>query len=104
MAAVGRYQVNVRRNRWDTLLRLLLSFAFGGVTLLVLFYLIPQTYIGRGVLLIALSLALAAVIIVRLFSERVFGAYLFTQKLLVLGAGVNSSEERSVGKSVWRYV
>lgn len=90
MAAFGLYQVNVRRNRWDTLLRLLLSFAFGGVALLVLFYLIPQTYIGRGVLLIALTLALAAIIIVRLLSERLFSADLFKQKVLVLGAGVNA--------------
>lgn len=91
MAAFGLYQVNVRRNRWDTLLRLLLSFAFGGVALLVLFYLIPQTYIGRGVLLIALALALAGVIGVRLLSERVFSADVFKQKVLVLGAGANAN-------------
>lgn len=90
MAAFGLYQVNVRRNRMDTFLRLLLSFAFGGVGLLVLFYLIPQTYIGRGVLLIALTLALAGVIIVRLLSERLFSADLFKRKVLVLGAGVNA--------------
>jgi len=90
MAAFGLYQVNVRRNRWDTLLRLLLSFAFGGVALLVLFYLIPQTYIGRGVLLIALTLALAGVIVVRVLSEHVFSADVFKQKVLVLGAGANA--------------
>lgn len=91
MAAFGLYQVNVRRNRWDTLLRLLLSFAFGGVALLVLFYLIPQTYIGRGVLLIALTLALVGVVAVRLLSERVFSADVFKQRVLVLGAGANAS-------------
>lgn len=90
MAAFGLYQVNVRRNRRETLLRLVLSFAFGGIGLLVLFYLIPQTYIGRGVLLIALALALAGVIIIRVLSEHVFSADLFKQKVLVLGAGANA--------------
>lgn len=91
MAAFGLYQVNVRRRRVDTLLRLVLSFGFGGIALLVLFYLIPQTYIGRGVLLIALALALGGVIVVRLLSERVFSADIFKQKVLVLGAGVNAN-------------
>jgi len=91
MAAFGLYQVNVRRNRMDLLLRLLLSFAFGGVALLVLFYLIPQTYIGRGVLLIALTLGLVGVVMVRLLSERVFSADLFKQRVLVLGAGTNAN-------------
>ncbi|PKM15748.1 MAG: sugar transferase [Gammaproteobacteria bacterium HGW-Gammaproteobacteria-2] len=90
MAAFGLYQANVRRNRMETLLRLLLSFAFGGVALLVLFYLMPQTYIGRGVLLIALTLALVCVILVRVLSEHVFSADLFKQKVLVLGAGANA--------------
>jgi sugar transferase (PEP-CTERM system associated) len=91
MAAFGLYQVNVRQNRMDMLLRLLMSFAFGGVALLVLFYVIPQTYIGRGVLLIALTLALAGVTAVRLLSGRVFGADVFKQRVLVLGAGVNAN-------------
>lgn len=90
MAAFGLYQVNIRRNRSETLLRLVLSFAFGGIGLLVLFYLIPQTYIGRGVLLIALSLALAGVVVVRVLSEHVFGAEIFKQRVLVLGAGANA--------------
>jgi len=91
MAAFGLYQVNVRQNRIDMLLRLLMSFAFGGIALLVLFYVIPQTYIGRGVLLIALTLALAGVTAVRLLSGRVFGADVFKQRVLVLGAGVNAN-------------
>jgi sugar transferase (PEP-CTERM system associated) len=91
MAAFGLYQVNVRQNRMDMLLRLLMSFAFGGIALLVLFYVIPQTYIGRGVLLIALTLALAGITAVRLLSGRVFGADMFKQRVLVLGAGVNAN-------------
>ena len=37
MAAFGLYQVHVRLNRLDFVLRLLMSFAFGGIALLVLY-------------------------------------------------------------------
>ena len=46
---------------WNSSLRLLLSFAFGGIALLVLYYVFPPPYIGRGVLAIALALRLHGV-------------------------------------------
>ena len=58
MTAFGLYQAHVRHNRIDFVLRLSLSFAFGGVALLVMYYLIPQTYVGRGVMALALALGL----------------------------------------------
>ena len=48
MACFGLYQTYVRHNHWDFLLRLLLSFTFAGIGLVLAFYLLPQTYIGRG--------------------------------------------------------
>src|SRR5690606_5982148 len=56
MAAFGLYQPHVRHNRIDLMLRIGLGFAFGGVGLLVLYYLVPATYIGRGVLAISLAI------------------------------------------------
>src|SRR5690606_27933209 len=50
MAAFGLYQVHSRCSRMDLLLRLGMSFAFAGIALLVTYYVVPQTYIGRGVL------------------------------------------------------
>src|SRR3546814_21083688 len=44
MAAFGLYQAHVRQNRIDFLMRLLLSFAFGRIHLLVLYYVAPKTY------------------------------------------------------------
>src|SRR5690606_35835895 len=44
MATFGLYQPHVRHNRVDLMLRIGLGFAFGGVGLLVLYYLVPATY------------------------------------------------------------
>jgi len=90
MAAFGLYQAHVRHNRMDFLLRLLLSFTFGGVGLLVLFYVLPVTYIGRGVLAISLGLGLFAVALIRLGLQHVFQMDVFKRRILVLGAGHNA--------------
>src|SRR5690606_9311242 len=77
-------------NRNDFLLRLLLSFAFGGTALLVLYYVLPATYIGRGVLLLALAAAFAGVYLLRSVSQAMFQSDVFRRRVLVLGAGHNA--------------
>src|SRR5690606_6280338 len=86
----GLYQVHGRLNRTDFLLRLVLSFAFGGVALLVFFYLVPDAHIGRGVLGLTLVLGLACVLLVRSAAVSLFGADTFKRRVLVLGAGCNA--------------
>lgn len=90
MAAFGLYQAHVRHNRTDFVLRLLLSFSFGGIALLVLYYLVPESYIGRGVLALSLMLGVLAVFVLRTIVYRIFGADVFKRRLLVFGAGRNA--------------
>ncbi len=90
MAAFGLYQMHVRHNRLDFLLRLGLSFAFGSVALLVLYYLVPQTYIGRGIMALALAMGLIAVASARLILLHVFRTDMLRQRILVIGAGENA--------------
>ena len=87
MAAFGLYQPHARHNRIDLVLRIALAFGFGGVVLLVLYYLVPQTYIGRGVLAIALGLGFVAICALRLMVYRLFGIQAFKRRILILGAG-----------------
>ncbi|QNP40680.1 TIGR03013 family XrtA/PEP-CTERM system glycosyltransferase [Lysobacter solisilvae (ex Woo and Kim 2020)] len=87
MVAFGLYQVHVRHNRMEFGVRLVLSFAFAGVALLVLYYLIPATYIGRGVLAMALAFGIVLVGALRLVVDRLFKTDVFRRRVLVLGAG-----------------
>ena len=91
MMAFGLYQVHGRLNRTDFLLRLTLSFSFGGVALLVFFYLVPDAHIGRGVLGLTLAIGLAGVLLVRSAAVPLFGAETFKRRVLVLGAGRNAN-------------
>lgn len=90
MAAFGLYQVHVRHNRMDFILRLALSFAFGGMALLVLYYVLPQAYIGRGVMAMSLLISLVGVVVIRLLVMHVFSTDVLRQRVLVLGAGKNA--------------
>ena len=90
MVAFGLYQVHVRHNRMEFLLRLTMSFAFGGIGLLVLYYLLPSTYIGRGVLAISLVVGFLAIGGLRLLVGRVVKTDVFRRRVLVLGAGTNA--------------
>jgi sugar transferase (PEP-CTERM system associated) len=103
MAAFGLYQVHVRHNRIDFLLRLVLSFAFGAIGLLVLYYLVPQVYIGRSVFVLSLTLGFFGIVAVRSLSQRVLGGDAFKRRVLVYGAGtnadlINSSLRRSADR------
>jgi sugar transferase (PEP-CTERM system associated) len=71
-------------------IRLLLSFAFGGISLLVLYYLVPPAYIGRGVLALALAIGLVAVAALRMAVGRLVKTDIFRRRVLVLGAGQNA--------------
>lgn len=91
MAAFGLYQAYVRHQQSDLMLRLLLSFSISGIGLPVLYYLVPQVYIGRGILAMGLGLALLAVFAARTVVQRLVGKDALKRRVLVLGTGHNAS-------------
>ncbi len=90
MAAFGLYHVHVRYRRTEFLLRLSMSFLFGGVALVVVFYALPQAYIGRGVLALSLAISLLAILVLRVASMHVIRVESLKQRVLVYGAGQNA--------------
>lgn len=91
MTAFGLYQVHVRYQRMDFALRLLLSFTFGGVALVVIYYLLPQMYIGRGVLAISLGIGFVAIGLLRISAIRMLRIDVLKQRVLVYGAGSSAN-------------
>ena len=91
MAMFGLYQEHLRPRLSDLVLRILLAFMIGACALLVVYYVLPPAYIGRGVLAIALVLSLASAVATRLTAARLFHAGTFKRRVLVLGAGDNAN-------------
>ena len=90
MAAFGLYQAHVRHNPSELMLRMLLAFVFGGVGLLVTYYVVPQTYMGRGLLSINLALGFASVAALRWGARRLAGGHAYKRRVLVYGAGTQA--------------
>lgn len=90
MAALGLYEVHGRLNRFEFVLRLLVSFALGGIALMVLYYLVPAAYIGRGVIVIAMVLGMVGIAVMRFCLVHAVSGDLFRRRVLVLGAGSNA--------------
>ncbi|WP_447940065.1 TIGR03013 family XrtA/PEP-CTERM system glycosyltransferase [Pseudoxanthomonas mexicana] len=90
MTAFGLYQTHVRHTRMDFVLRVTLSFAFGGIALVVLYYLLPQAYLGRGVLAMSLAIGLVGIVVVRVAWVHLFHSDVLKQRVLILGAGRNA--------------
>ncbi|HET7561705.1 MAG TPA: sugar transferase, partial [Rhodanobacteraceae bacterium] len=92
MVALGLYQNHLRANWRGLFTRQAVGFVLGGSALLVLYYVFPPTYIGRGVLSIALVVGFLAITAFRIVFLRLIDADLFKRRVLVLGAGARAAQ------------
>lgn len=92
MAALGLYQVHIHANWWGRLTRQAVAFALGGIALTALYYALPDTYIGRGVLGLALATGYLAVLAGRAIFLRLADISAFKRRVLILGAGHFAAE------------
>ncbi|MBS0581905.1 MAG: TIGR03013 family PEP-CTERM/XrtA system glycosyltransferase [Proteobacteria bacterium] len=87
MAALGLYQPHVRETPSGVLLRQAVGFAIGGVLLVLLYYAIPQIYIGRGVIGLSLFFGLLLVCAFRVWFLSLIDSEMLKRRVAVLGAG-----------------
>lgn len=92
MAALGMYQMDIRWNFENILLRLLPSLAMGLGVIAFVFYLFPELYFGRGLLAIVMLLALLLLLLIRILFFRWSGLDKLRVRALVLGVGSNARE------------
>lgn len=87
MAALGLYQAHMRETWFGLIARQAIAFLLGSVLLIVIYYLLPQVYIGRGVFGIAVALAFVTIAVFRLAFLRIVDIEALKRRVLVLGAG-----------------
>jgi len=90
MMAVGLYQARIREGIIGILLRLIIAYSIGIVALALLFYLVPDAFLGRGILIISTILSLTIILVIR-YAIYKYDSNLFKRRILVLGAGKNAS-------------
>jgi sugar transferase (PEP-CTERM system associated) len=92
MAALGQYQTHMRSSWFGLLARQVVAFALGGVGLIVAYYVVPQAYVGRGVMGIALLLGLVLVMAFRSVFMRLVEIEALKRQVLILGAGQRAAQ------------
>lgn len=92
MAAMGMYQSDFKLEFESILLRLMPAFALSFAIMTLIFYVLPDLYFGRGLLAIAMILAFALLLLLRMLFFRLPGVEFFRPRAIVLGSG-NSAYE-----------
>jgi sugar transferase (PEP-CTERM system associated) len=87
MAAMGLYQVRSREDPIGMFVRVLAAFALGSVFSIILFYLFPSLYFGRGVFSLTLLFSLLAVGTLRPLFFQFLDQHSPGSRLLIIGAG-----------------
>jgi len=91
LGALGLYQTHLRETWFGMLARQAVGFALGWVGLVVVYYVIPQARIGRGILAIALLIAFIAIAGFRALAMRLVDVDSLKRRVLVLGAGLRAA-------------
>ncbi|HUA80346.1 MAG TPA: TIGR03013 family XrtA/PEP-CTERM system glycosyltransferase [Dyella sp.] len=91
MAALGEYRTHLRTTWQGAVARQAVGFVIGGVLLVIGYYVVPQAYVGRGVLSMALVMGFLAVMMFRLLFMRLVDIESLKPRLLILGTGQRAS-------------
>ncbi|HNR91628.1 MAG TPA: TIGR03013 family PEP-CTERM/XrtA system glycosyltransferase [Dokdonella sp.] len=102
-AALGLYQPRLRDGWFGVFARVGIGFVLGGTASVILYYLVPQAYVGRGVLGIALVIGFPLVLALRAAFMRLVNVEALKRRVLVLGSGeraamINSRMRRRVDR------
>ena len=87
LSALGLYQPRLRESWFGLFARHAIGFVLGGIAMALLYYVIPQAYVGRGVLGIALLIGFPTVIAFRATFMRLIDVEALKRRVLVLGSG-----------------
>ena len=92
IAAFGGYRQHLRTTWQGAVARQAVAFVIGGLLLVVGYYAVPQAYVGRGVLGIALAIGFLAVMVFRLLFMRVVEIESLKPRVLILGTGQRAAQ------------
>ena len=87
LAALGMYQPRLRENWTGLFARQCVGFLVGGSAVALLFYILPQAYVGRGLLGLALLIGFLLLTLSHAAFARLVDVEALKRRVLVLGSG-----------------
>ena len=93
MSAMGMYQLNFSEGlRNPFFLKLMPSFLMGFVILTLVFYIAPELYFGRGILLFVFLIAASGIFLARMIFFKTSEQRFFESRIIFLGGGPLAKE------------
>lgn len=93
MTAFGLHQRDVKQEGvWGYPIRFIVSFVVGLVTMLLIFYVVPNLYLGRGAFALVFLLAFVGTALTRLIFVRLFKLDAMLRRVMLLGSGSRSAK------------
>jgi sugar transferase (PEP-CTERM system associated) len=87
MLALGMYQAQMRDSPFGGIVRQVIGFAIGSLFLIIVYYLIPQSYIGRGVFVLSIVIGFVLVFVFRTMFLNLMDTNMLKRRILVYGTG-----------------
>jgi sugar transferase (PEP-CTERM system associated) len=103
MSTLGMYQINFKEGIRNTLLRLMPAIACAFATTTVIFYLVPDLYFGRGILILATIIGGFGILGVRILFYKSSEFKLLESRIIFLGVGSLAKECSDLAKNNLAY-
>lgn len=99
MTAFGLYRWDARETNWGYYGRFIGSLLVGVVALVVVFYLVPHVFVGRGAFALTFLFAAVGTATARYIFVHAFANQALKRRILVLGTGARAAEIQKLAKN-----
>lgn len=96
LTAMGLYQRNLIIDFASMMIRIFIGFGIGFLLITLAFYVLPELFLGRGIIGFALISAFFSIILSRTLFQKVMSSKGFKSRVLVLGSGKNACQVESL--------
>ena len=92
MTAFGLYGSALHKNDREYPVRLLASYPVGALVMVIIFYVMPASFLGRTIMALTFLFSLTLTVLARVVFFRIVGGETLKRRVLVLGSGSRAAE------------
>jgi len=92
MTAFGLYGSALQKNDREYQVRFLASYPAGALVMVIIFYVIPASFLGRGIMALSFLFSLILTVLARVVFFGIVGGETLKRRVLVLGSGSRAAE------------
>src|SRR5205809_2338739 len=92
MTAFGLYGTALHKRDREYQVRFLASYPAGALLMVIVFYVVPTSFLGRGILALSFLFSLILTVLARVVFFRIVGGETLKRRVLVLGSGSRAAE------------